>query len=449
MIDLFEEELLKPKKKKTKIKTSTILLVAIALLSILCVATLVLIVYIKSTILTITIDGIESDSLKDIFIIEENNKVYIPIRRMGEYLNYETHNGDYIVLSEDPTKCYIKTEEELVSFTLDSNVLTKVINGQTQQIKVAEPIKEINGELCITSEGAKDAFNFKFYYDVAKKDMIIETLPYLYNGYSQAYQAEGYLPIEPETFKNKTAILDDMLIVKANNNCYGVITVYGETLLETKYDNIEYLRETSDFLVESNGKKGIISKEKETKVALSYDSIQKVTNKNDIFYVVGKSNLYGLFDVEGKPIIYPEYERIGIDVNAYTQNGVTNGYILYNSLVPVRINNKWGLIDITTGNKVANFVYDSFGCPNGKNNLARTYGVLNVSDYNLIVVNQGGKYNLMDVEGKWLFDGFILDSVYITTSEGKKTYYITIGNKDTELIGFLEKNKYEKPTPIN
>ncbi len=449
MIDLFEEEILKPKKKKT-IKLSTILLVAIVLLSILCVVTMVSIVYLKETILTVTLDGINANALKEIFVIEENNKVYIPIRQMGEYLNYETHNGDYIVLSEDPTKCYVKNIEELVAFTLDSNIITKVINGQTQQINIAEPIKEINQELYITSEGAEAAFNFKFNFNTAKNDIEIQTLSYLYNAYSQGYQAAaGLLPIESETFNNKSAILDDMLIIKASNNCYGVITTSGEVVLETKYDKIEYLRETTDFLVESNGKKGIISKDKVTKIQMNYDGIEKVNNKNDIFYIVKNSNMYGLMDAQGKTIIYPEYESIGIDITPYLQNGVTNGYILYNSLVPAKLNNKWGLLSITDGSKVTEFEYDSLGCPNGKNNVARTYGTLKVFDYNLIVVSKEGKYNLIDTMGDEIFDSYALNSVYITTSEGKKTYYITVRNTDTELLGFLEENNIEKPTPIN
>lgn len=224
MINLFDEEILRPKKKKT-IKPSTILLVAIVVLMILCVAIIVVIFYLKGAILTITLDEDEAKELENVFIFEENNKVYMPIRRMAEYLKYETYNGDYITKSEDVTKCYIKTQEELVSFTLNSNVITKVVDGQTQQIKIKEPIKEINGELSITSEGAQDAFNFKFNYDVNKNKINIQTLSFLYSWYSGQAIKAGYLPIEQESFANKTAVLDGMLIVKAKNNYYGVIRI--------------------------------------------------------------------------------------------------------------------------------------------------------------------------------------------------------------------------------
>lgn len=450
-MNLFEdEEIFKPKKKKQQIKGTTIILVAIIVLSILCVLTLVAIIYLKGTILTIMLDEKSAKELEEIFVFEENNKIYIPIRKMAEYLKYSAYNGDYITRSEDdPTKCYIESEEEIVSFTLNSNVITKVIDGQTQQIKISEPIKEINGNLCIESNGAQDAFNIKFYYNVDKKQITIQTLSYLYTAYSQYAVNKGYVAIENESFANKTAVLDNMLIVKTTNNYYGVISTENEDeiILETKYDSIEYFQKTSEFLVGNNNKKGIITKDRKTKIEMSYDSIEKVTNKNDIFYVVGKSGLYGLLDVNGERIIYTEYEKIGIDVSAYQENGITNGYILYNKLVPVKLNNKWALFNIE-GNFVTDFIYDSFGCKTAKNITSRTYPVIEVLDYNLIVACQDNKYNLITVEGKRLFDNSILDSVYITISNGKKIYYITNGETTKELAGFLQENGYTKPTQI-
>lgn len=445
MMDLFDEDILKPKKKKT-FKMSTIILAAIILLIVLCIITVIAIIYLKGTILTITLDEKNAKDLEKIFIFEENNKIYVPIRKMAEYLGYDSYNGDYITRSEDKTKCYIETEEELVSFTLNSSILTKVVDGQTQQIKITEPIKEINEELCITSEGAQYAFNLKFYNNVEQNNITIQTLSYLYNGYSLKYQNKGYSAIEGESFSNKTAILDNLLIVKSNNDYYGVIDIStGKVVLETKYDNIQYLRNTSDFLVSSNNRKGIISSDKSTKVQLIYDSIERVTNKNDIFYIVKTSNLYGLLDKNGQTILYPEYQQIGINVSEYSQNGVTNGYIFFNKVIPVKSGNKWGLMDIE-GNKVTDFIYDSFGCPDGNNNTYRTYGVIAILDYNIIVAAQSGKYNLITLEGKRLFERSILDSVYITVSQGEKNYYIASGENTKELLTLLEENNIKKVT---
>ena len=441
--DVFNEEILKPKKKKT-IKATTILSIIIILLLICCVITIVFIVYFNGAILSITLDGSDAKELQKVFIFEENNKVYMPIRRMASYLKYDSYNGDYITLSEDATKCYIKNDEELVSFTLDSNILTKIVEEETKQIKIEEPIKEINGELCITAEGAQDAFNFRFYYDTENNKIIIQTLSYLYTGYSRMYQNQkGYLPIQ-ETFVNKTAIYDGMLIVKSQDGKYGVISTNedGTTILETKYDGIDYLPGTSDFLVEGNGKKGIITKEGATKVELVYDDIKTFTNNNQTFYIMEQSKLYGLLDTEGKILLYPEYEQIGINITAYERNGITNGYVFSDTLVPLQRNSKWGLYNLKE-NKLSDFVYDSFGCPTGP--VARTYGVLQIPEYNIILGEKSKKYNLITAEGKG--SNFIFDSVYISISEGKDKYYAVINGETKDLITFLQENGIVKTLP--
>ena len=427
-MNLFEEEILKPKKKKG-IQMSTLIIIAIIVLFLLCFVILAAILYLRGTILTITLDGKDASDLKSILIIQEENKVYIPIRKMGEYLKYETYNGDYIKLSEDPTKCYIKNTNELVSFALNSNIITKLVEGQTQQIKIKEPITQINNELCITAEGAEEAFNFEFSFSTDKNKITIDTLSYLYTEYSNYYVKKGYVAIENETFENKKAIFDGFLIVKGTNSHYGVITINGQVILETKYESIKYLEETSDFLVSSNKKYGIISKDKATKVSLNYDAIEKVANKEEIFYIVKESNSYGVLDSNGDTIIYPQYTKIGIDVTAFSQNAVTNGYILYDELIPVSYGNKWALFNIK-GEKITDFIYDGFGCqPKGSN---ATYGVLQIQDYKLLVGKQGEKYDLITTNGEGLCKGFILDSVYIVVNAGIENYYITYGEQNIE-----------------
>ena len=441
-MDLFEnEELLKPK-KKIKIKASTVIMVIIVILVLLCFAILGAIAYLKDSMLTITLDNQEANNLKSILIMEEE-KIYIPIRRMAEYLKYETYNGDYITLSEETNKCYIENMEELVSFTLDSNIITKVRGKETEQVKISEPVIQINGELCITAEGAEDAFNFQFMSNNERNKIEIETLSYLYTGYANYYITKGFVAIENEIFANKMAIFDNLLIVKATNGNYGVIVpTTGEVVLETKYESIEYLPQTMDFLVSSNKKKGIIAKDKSTKISVSYDSIEKFTNQNDIFYVVGNSNRYGLLDVNGNIVIYPEYSGIGMNVSEYTKNGVTNGYVFFDKIIPVSNNNKWALFNIN-GEKITDFIYDGFGCQSKTNN---TYGVLQIKDYNLIVARQGAKYDLITQNGIGLFKNFILDSVYMSVTSGQTNYYITYGNNNIELFNFLEENGVKKET---
>lgn len=444
-MNLFEEEILKSKKKKT-IKPMTLIIIAIVILLILCIVAMIGIIYLKSTILKITLDGEEANDLEQVFIIEENDKVYIPIKRMASYLNYQAYNGDPQTRSEDDmTKCYIETEDETISFTLNSNILTKIIDGEEQQIKIKEPIKEINGELCVNAESSKEAFAFNFYYNKQKNSMTIETYGYLYVQYYIMATNYGYVAMQEETFENASAVLDGMIIVKNEDDAYGVLGGNGEIILETKYDNITYIRKDAEFLVESNGKKGIRTYDKKTKIQLEYDSIEIIDDKNDTYYVVGQSNLYGVLDKNGKTVIHPEYEKIGIEsISSYSKNGVTDGFLLNDIFIPVKRDGKWRLYD-KEKDKLTDSIYDSLGCPNGKNNLTRTYGVLIIPEYNLIVGAKDGKYNLIDKEGKWLLEDFVLDAVYITVSEGKNIYKISINKEEQELDVFLQEKGITKP----
>lgn len=437
---LFENEELLKQKKQFKVKAPTILIVSIVILFLLCFIILGLIAYLKETILTITLDEQDASELRSILIFEEEDKIYVPIRKMAEYLNYETFNGDYITLSEDADKCYIQNLDEKVSFILDSNILTKVRGEITEQVRISEPISQINGELYITSEGAEQAFNLYFNYNKEKNEITIQTLLHLYDKYLNDSINIGYSPIENEIFDNKLAILEGFRVVKGSNGNYGVININDEVILETKYQTIRYLPKTSDFLVSSNNKMGIIASDKSTKISLEYDSIEIFTNKNDMFYIIRNSNKYGLIDTNGDEILYPEYTKIGMSVSEYSKNNVTSGYVLNGELIPVENNGKWALFNIK-GEKITDFIYDGFGCQVKNNNV---YSVLQIPEYNLLVARQGEKYDLITLEGKSLFKDAVLNEVYISVTSGKTNYYISYGEQKIELFSFLEENGIKK-----
>jgi len=447
-MNLFEEEILKPKKKKN-INISAIIIGLIIILTILCIVSIVAITYLKGTILTIVVNGKYVSGIENMFLMEENNKVYIPIKKMAEFLGFEAYNGDFITLSEDDTtKCHIKSENETISFTLNSNVLVKESNERIEQVKITEPIKQINQELYVSSDCAKDAFNLRFYYNIENNRITMQTLDYLYDLSYKRARKNGFAELKEQSFENCSAVLDGMLIVKSAKGGYGVVAMDGKTqIIETKYDKIQYIRENSEFLVESNKKKGIITSSKKTKLEIIYDDIEKVENKNAVFYIVKEDNFYGVLDKNGKRILYSEYDKIGIEIEEYSQNLVTNGYILRENFIPLKTEKEWCLFDIEEGN-VLEYTYDSLGCPKAKNNLSRTHGVLEIPSYNLIVVCKDKKYNLIDSEGKLLFEEFILDSVYITVKEGKNKYYVSIGEEQKELETFLQEKGIEKPTQL-
>jgi len=101
-----------------------------------------------------------------------------------------------------------------------------------------------------------------FTYDTEKQRIYIYTMPYLIDTYTSRVLDYGYEKIS-DNFTNKKTVLNNMLVVTKNQDkIYAVIDVKGNVIIEPKYDYIEYLPNSGDFLVKSNNKVGIISAKK-------------------------------------------------------------------------------------------------------------------------------------------------------------------------------------------
>ena len=125
-MELYEESYGSRIKKKSKMPM--IIGISITILIIITALLIYLIIYLRSTVTTITLDGASTPDLEEIFYIQENEngtKLYIPIRRIAKFFGYEDYRGDYKYKSEDASKCYVKNEYEIAMFTLDSNTIIK------------------------------------------------------------------------------------------------------------------------------------------------------------------------------------------------------------------------------------------------------------------------------------------------------------------------------------
>ena len=115
--------------------------------------------------------GIPSE---DIILKDDNTKLYIPIRAIAKYLNYNDFRGDYKIKSEDSTKCYVKNENEIAMFTKDSDTLVKTRgDSDYEYVKLEEKVLEKDGELYTTPSGIEKAFNILFEYNANKKNINI------------------------------------------------------------------------------------------------------------------------------------------------------------------------------------------------------------------------------------------------------------------------------------
>lgn len=424
-------ELYNEDNQNKKSKAPVMLGILIVLLIIVSILIVTLIIYLKSTILKISIDGADFSDLEKILYIEETeseSKIYIPIRKIATYFNYEDYSGDYKYKSEDSTKCYVKNEFETAMFTLDSDTMIKTRgDSDYDYIKIDEKVFEKDGELYTTIEGIKKAFNVEFIYDQAKNNIEIYTMDYLLKYYTTSLGYENY----SQEFTDKKSIFENMIIIQ-QNGYYGVIEAStGKSILEPKYELISYLPNTTDFLVKSNGVYGIMSKEAVTKVNIAYDQIKIIDNSNGL-YLVKKNNFYGIINVDGKTILEPEYEQIGLNTNTFAENGVENQYVILDKLLPIKNNNLWAFFDIE-GNQVTEFKYTNIGCTYSK--VTNTYPVLIIPSYNIVIVQKDGYYNLMQTNGTEIINGYVLDSVYMkrNVSTGETNFYMTYNGKTEDI----------------
>ncbi len=435
-MNLVEESYKEKDTNKTKL-ISRIILVVIIVLVLAIIGIVVTIYYIDNSALKVYLNGNINNQLKDMLLIQEDGKIYIPIRDMASILNIQNYNGEYSNKSEDSTKCYIETTEEVANFTLQSNKIYKLYLNTTsstganyEYTYMDDVVISRNGKLYMTQDGMEKGFNASFSYDKEKNRIYIYTLDYLIQSYQNSVLEYGYTEID-SNFNNYKAVLNGMLVVKKDQ--YGVINAQtGETIIEPKYEKIEYMPTTGEFLITSNGKKGIMTASGNLKVQILYDEITLMDSDAGLL-LAQRDGKYGVIDTNGNIKIYIEYDNIGIDITPYSNNNVKNKYILLDNLIPVQQDGKWGFFD-KNGKQVVDFKYDSLGYRATTNKNAMN--LLVIPNYNVMIVNQDNKYGIINSEGRELVR-LILDDAYMYVSGGQTYYKMTYNNQELDIIEYL------------
>lgn len=390
------------------------------------------IIYLKNSIITITVDGISNPQIEELLhieTIEDKQYLCLPTIEIAQHLNYQGFTGDYKYKSEDKTKCYVEdiNKNETAMFTKDSNVITKITSdSEIEYVTIDKPVLEKDGKLYTTIDGIQKAFNVSISCDKSFKNIDVYSMDYLIKYCANKLQIKQY----STNFADKKAIFQNMIIIQ-NNNQYGVINVStGKTVLETKYQEIRYLPVTTDFIVKTNGKYGIVTKEAKEKVRTIYDDITIMDNQKGL-YLVKQNNTYGVINTNGETVIEPEYKQIGINnVSRYTQNGVENSYVLLNEIIPIMNNqNLWAFFN-TKGEKITEFKYTGIGCTSS--NVSNSYPTLIIPSYKIIVVQIDKYYDLVTLDGKELIPENVLTSVYLKTNTetAENQYFMTNTNNE-------------------
>ena len=214
-MNLIEENFEKvPKEDKSK-KISKIILISIILLTVLIFILLGVMVYIKQNTLRVTLDGKSNEKVKEMLWFAEDGNVYIPIKDIAEYLGYKSYNVDYSNKSEETNKCYVQSENEVASFSLNSNKIYKIVQNSTNYdyYYMDQQVRAKDGKLYASIQGIETAFNTSISYNKDSKRITIYTMPYLISSYQKSILDLGYTEMSDE-FQDQKTILSNMLIVK-------------------------------------------------------------------------------------------------------------------------------------------------------------------------------------------------------------------------------------------
>ena len=113
----------------------------------------------------------------------------------------------------------------------------------------------------------------------------------------------------------------DGYITINQENRYGVVSFSGETILENQYEKIDNIYSDKYFVIQEKGKQQLIDRQGNKILTENFDEIKQIGNSGIVFT---RQNQYGFMDFQGNVIIEPMYtnlEEINTDLFAATRDG--------------------------------------------------------------------------------------------------------------------------------
>ena len=316
-MDLFDnEELFKEEKKKVK-RNGIIIISCIVVAIFLIIGIVLAMSYFQSMQLGISVDGVSVPIVEGKTVIyDESQNMFINIQEVATKVpGYSYLNGKYGENSENTEEGVVQSQNEAVQFSMNENKIEKIlINEDTEDTEygymyLKYPIKYQNGTLYAYVEDLKTLFNAKVEYNKETNKVKLTSTETLYTSYQNVIQTLGnlgYTSVE-SSFVNKKALASDLIVAKKDSGGYGILRPDGTEVSGPRYTSIKYLETTEEFLVESNGKYGIISNLGQSKVPMNYEDI-KLLDKDSGLYIVKNSDRYGVINKENGVEFYIELE---------------------------------------------------------------------------------------------------------------------------------------------
>jgi len=450
-MDLFEEENIQAKNKKTK-NMMIIVTVMIVILIIVAIVILMYISQLKTQQLKIYIDGVAQVADANTYYFDEEGTLYISIENFAPKAGYTYAKGKYQAYNENTSSCNVRSAHEVTSFELNSSEYYKLEltnPNDHQYFNASKPVKLINNGLFAPEDAIEKAFNVAISYTPETNTISIVTLEYLKTTVATKYLNSALANDSSATSfsTQKAALYNYIITLDSQTRLYGV-SVIGPTgnlveIIGNKYSNIQFVETSEDFVVTTeNGKKGLITKDGETRIRPEYTEL-KLIDKDFELYLVRTDTSYGVMNKTGKYIVYPEYEKIGIEKTSFPTNNISNQYLLFDNCIPAYKEKKWSLID-RNGNILADKEYDSIGCIVTTQRDVAQNNMLLLEDYEGIVVGKEKLYGLINSQGKELLP-CALYQVYSVVNAGRETIYMSYYGEH-DMIKYLETNGFKKVT---
>ena len=434
---------------KTK-KTMRIIAISIVILLVISIILFITIYNLRLQLFKFNINGKRTSMPTNNLFVYEGNKIYVSLYDIAGLIGYKYYQGGYKEYTEDSSKCYLESDNEVCTFEEDENIIYKTPKDKMdyEYYEIDEKVKTINNKLYITSKGLERACNLTFYYDSEKNDTAIYTLQY----YVDYYMKNNKFASVSKNYNNQKALMYGLLVTQSVENTeknqsrtmtYGVSKLNGEEIVGKKYTDINFIESTEEFIVKTEENKvGIITKDGETKVKPEYDSIKQI-DKDLNLYLVELNKKQGVVEKDGRTLVYTEYDKIGVDASMFTENNIKNPYLLFNNAIPVQQNGKWGLYD-KKGNLILPLQYDGMGCTSNNN---RSNNLLIIPSIKTIVVAKNYEeeknrkvtyYGMVNYLGREIVPTS-LNKLYTTVNNGRKEYYMEYNDEKYNVIENIRK----------
>lgn len=446
--------------------------VSIILCSILVAILLLLIGYIKqqdAKTLKLFLNG-NQIQISSTLLRESEGKTYINIKEISKLLGYTYTKGGYEQYVEDEkTSCYLTNDYEIVDLSCDKDTFTKysyftatnpVINnikivvkspnGQAQKYNLDSNVKYIDNEIYVPINSLPDIINTQVDLSEPNRIKLYSIEQIVANSISTITQL-GY-KIMGNEYENLKAMIYGYAVV-GDGKHYGVISLSnGSVIIGLKYTDITFIPNLKDFLTKAVNSSdenvvGIFASDGSTVIKpMEYDEIYIYDDETQL-YLVESDKKYGILNRKGEIVIYADHDSIGYK-NAEKfdmPKGTGNYKVPFGKYIIVKDGSKYGLFDIE-GNELLPIVYDSllYDTKNSESLVSGEKSVFIIPEEvgirGFVICKKNEGYGIYDAKAEKIVIPTVCSKIYSVTKEGTTTYYVEYDGMTLELKQYLIDN---------